>query len=244
MSPDLPGAIAARDRMLAISADPDLSREAKLFALCLLAYLVDPQRNNGDRQRSWTQAVGEMMDPPDSNVRRVYRPSQVVRAVIADDIPRYEIPYSRGRCPVPKTRGKNAGKPCGRYPAHHWIDRDPQTGEATEVGYCRDHYNPQAEQRAQDRVQQWKANGEPVPAANKGGVLARHFNTDWAKLYAWADPGRQPLPDGKAPTPPRPRLTLIRGQADVNHAGPGLVDDHRAPALRAVGGTGARGWMS
>ena len=41
MSPDLPGAIAARDRMLAISADPDLSREAKLFALCLLAYLVD-----------------------------------------------------------------------------------------------------------------------------------------------------------------------------------------------------------
>jgi hypothetical protein len=235
VSQDLPGALAARDRMLAICADTDLTREAKLFALCLLAYLVDPARADAKKRRSWTQAVGEMMDPPGSIARRVYRPAELVRKIVADDVPRYEIPYSRGRCAVPKTRGKNAGKPCGRFAAHHWVDRDPETGEAVDVGCCRDHYSPQDEQASQVRMQQWEANGEPVPAANKGGILARHFTADWAKLYAWADPHREPLPAGKPATPPRPRLTLIRGQCEQADSGP----DQRAPALHAVADRGA-----
>lgn len=226
---DLRGALDARDCLLRIAEDADLDQTAKLFAFCLLAYLASPERREKRRTgkgRSWTEAVGEMMfadrEPPVSSAfaGETYSADATwrVQRVIANDIPRYRVNHGRVRCPVLKTRGKNIGKPCGKNATHYWVDRDPNTGEGTPEGYCSAHITTAARLRHSDRIKQWAANGKPSPPANAGGVLARHFSADWAKLYAWADPSVEPLPDGKPPTPPRPKLVLIRG-GDESSAG-------------------------
>lgn len=242
--------------MVAIAADPDLGQSAKLFALCLLAYLVDPsdaRQRRGGRRRQWAEAVGEMMTG-ESRQFGITGPAgaqvscsavEAVRRVIANDIPRYRVSWSRSRCPVVKTRGKNAGQPCGRSGSHRWVDRDPQTGQATEMVFCRDHYDPAAAAESHRRAQQWTANGEPVPAANAGGILARHFSADWAALYAWADPDITPLPEGKPATPPRPALRLIHGQGAPGGQQRQGWNEHPPLALRAgaaaIGDTTDRG---
>jgi hypothetical protein len=218
---DVKGALHARDALLRIAADSDLNETAKLFAFCLLAYLASPERAEKRRSgkgRSWVEAVGEMMfaDVRKVNVAYVgetWTADAVwrVQRVIANDIPRYKVNHQLISCPVPKTRGKNVGKPCGKNATYYWVDRDPETGEATPEGYCSAHVTTAARLRHSDRFEQWEANGKPSPPANAGGILARHFSADWAKLYAWADPRTEPLPNGKPPTPPRPKLTLIRG---------------------------------
>lgn len=215
---DLPGALRARDALLRIAADDDLDQTAKLFAFCLLAYKSSPQPRDKKRS-SWAQAVGEMMTGESRThtvnmfgEQRIYGSAiETVRRVIRNDIPRYEVPYTRIVCPIPKTRGPNAGKPCGKNTTHSWVERNPETGEGTRIGYCSGHHTRAHTIRWQQAHQQWEANGHPTPPANKGGILARHFNSNWAKLYNWADPTREPLPNGKPPTPPRPTFTLIQG---------------------------------
>lgn len=210
---DLPGALAARDRMLKIASDPDLSHEAKLFAFCLLAFLTE-RRATGRKAKHWAEAVGEMMYPADSSTHTVVGPRRITRGIIADDVPRYETPYTAIRCPVPKARGVNTGNPCGRTPSGgQWIEFDAETGEGTHVGYCNRHITPAIHDARQTRWQAWDDNGKPVPPANKGGILARHFDTDWPALYHWAAPHRVPLAEGKPLELPRPKLALIQGGA-------------------------------
>lgn len=207
----MPGALRIRDLILRVAADPDLDQTAKLFAFCLAAWQASPERIEKKRTgkgRSWAQAIGEMMTGCSYE-----RAVSTVRRVIADDIPRYEVRYERLCCPVLKTRGVNAGKPCGKNAISSWVERDPQTGAGIHVGFCSAHITAADKLRRQQLFQEWETNGRPVPPANKGGILARYFNADWVKLYAWADPTREPLPEGKPPTPPRPKFTLIHGGA-------------------------------
>ncbi|SBS73903.1 hypothetical protein MHPYR_180114 [uncultured Mycobacterium sp.] len=214
---DLPGALHLRDIVQGIASDPDLDQTAKLFAFCLAAYLTSPERREVKRTgkgQNWAQAVGEMMAGARGEVvlgqdMNVWR----VRRVIANDIPRYQISFRRVTCAVLKTRGPNAGKPCGKNATHSWVERNPETGEGAHVGFCTAHVTRADQLRRRDVYQQWEANGKPCPPANTGGVLARYFRANWAKLYAWADPSIEPLPGGKPPTPPRPTFTLIQGGA-------------------------------
>lgn len=214
---NLRGALDLRKKALLIAADVDLNETAKLFAFCLLTYLSDPERTapqgGGAKREAWTETVGAMMCG--SQERGSFRGEShhvwKVRQVIANDIPRYQLPYHRVQCPVPKTRGQNVGKPCGRNAGSSWVEYDAETGEATHVGYCSRHLLPEHRTQRQESYQAWVEHGKPVPEANRGGILARHFNTDWAKLYKWADPHREPLPNGKPMTPPKPTLTLIKG---------------------------------
>lgn len=213
---DLPGALLARDRMLAIAADPDLTGDTELFAFCLLAYLIE-RRQTRRKSTNWAEKVGEMMMNP-RRVKIQFGSDSVVtdgawkcRRIIADDIPRYQTPPRDGRgCIALKSRGPNVGKPCGKG-GTLWLDRDPETGQGQYLSYCDRHMPVGAKQSHRERYQQWVENGKPSPPANTGGVLARHFRADWAKLYAWADPHTTPLPDGKPATPLRPRLSIIDG---------------------------------
>lgn len=221
---DIPGALKLRDRMLDIANDPDLDEKAKLFAFCLLAYLTE-RRLHGRRspkRSDWTKDVGMLMigeseqldvsfmDHTEVHDTAVY----AVRSVIRNDIPRYVPPQGKTRCPALKARGPNAGHPCGKSVTSRWVDRDPETGEGTPVGYCRNHSHPSLDQWRRDRQLAWEANGKPQPPANRGGILARHFaSNSWASLYHWADPSRAPQPEGKPATPPAPKLTLIQGGA-------------------------------
>ncbi|MCA9843231.1 MAG: hypothetical protein KC491_01140 [Dehalococcoidia bacterium] len=203
MTQDLPGALLARDKLLAMAADPDLTGDAELFAFCLLAHLTE-KRLTG-RNNNWIEAVGEMMSPDADHG------AWSCRRVIAKDIPRYEPPILKTRgCIALKSRGPNAGKPCGKG-GSTWLDRDPSTGEARWLSYCPRHMPAGAHQSRQDRHRHWELNGKPMPPANTGGVLARYFSTNWAKMYAWADPHTEPSSTGKPATPPKPRLSVIRG---------------------------------
>ncbi|MFV8142276.1 hypothetical protein ACNQR7_32435 [Mycolicibacterium senegalense] len=216
---DLPGALHARNTLLSIASDPDLTQSAKLFAFCLLAYLTGPEyrtKKRTGKARHWAEVVGEMMDATavGHTVLGVDMAQWQVIDVISKDIPRYEVPFERVRCGAPKVRGPNAGQPCGRNAnGGQWIDRDPMSGEGTRIGYCRDHYTNAVRIWQQERYDSWVAHGRPSPPANKGGILARHFDANWPKLYAWADPTQEPLPQGKPANPPRPKLKLIRGSA-------------------------------
>lgn len=224
-SQDLPGALRIRNLLLRIAADDDLDQTAKLFAFCLAAYLASPERAEKKRTgkgKAWSQAIGEMMVGTPKvrtmnimgEVRQYDSAVETVRRVIANDIPRYEVPCPRNvTCPVPKTRGPNTGKPCGKNATTRWVQRDPETGEGEYLGYCTAHMTRAAQLCHQEAWRKWEENGKPSPPANRGGILSRYFNTDWAKLYAWADPHREPLPNGKPPTPPRPTFTLIQGGA-------------------------------
>lgn len=205
---DLPGAFIARDRMLAIAADPDLTGDTELFAFCLSAYLIERRLTDRKKNNNWVEAIGDMMMPQSTRVDSV----RTVRRIIAKDIPRYEPPLTKTRgCIVLKSRGPNAGKPCGKG-GTFWLDRDPETGEAEFLSYCARHLPAGVDgQSRRERAHQWVLNGKPTPPANTGGVLARHFRADWAELYEWADPHTTPLPGGRPATPPRPRLTVIDG---------------------------------
>jgi hypothetical protein len=211
---DLPGAMRARDRLLQIAADEDLDHDAKLFAFCLTAYLIQ-RRLSGRKGKNWAQAVAEMMYQPDSAEMKILGPVRVCKRIIADDIPRYEIPYlapHKIHCQSPKARGPQAGQPCGKGGSRQtFIDRDPETGEARWIAYCRNHSHPTLDQWRKDRTDAWLANGKPSPVANTGGVLARYFGANWTALYQWADPSRKPMPNGKPLTPPRPQFALIQG---------------------------------
>lgn len=224
---DLPGALNARRDMLAIAADPALDASAKLFAFCLLAHLTALRQaghRGGVNRDSWATAVGEMMYPPDSFERKHYGPIGICRRIIAADIPRYElarVPAESIQCQTPKSRGPDAGKPCSKPGVGHpVIDYDPDTGQTRWIAYCRNHSHPSLDEWRHKRRQAWEDNGRPSPPPNTGGVLARHFATDWDVLYEWAaDPSRTLLPEDNPPTPPQPKFTLIQGGAEGDPAG-------------------------
>lgn len=181
-------------------ADPDLTGDALLFSLCLLGSLTD-RRIQG--RRGAAVPFEEIRD------RTGLRPYSIKR-VIADDAPRYEPPrvFERSCCIAPMIRRDG---PCGKHATHSWMDRDPLTGEASHVGYCRRHMTRAADLLRWDRYQQWLTQGKPVPPNNVGGVLPRYFATDWDKWYAWAAPWRVDTGPGPDPPPPRARLRLIQG---------------------------------
>lgn len=208
---DLPGALLARDKILAIAADPDLTGDTELFGFCLVAYLIE-RRLTGRKKENWVEAIGDMMVARESRQRAAgYDGAWKCRRIIAQDIPRYEPPRLETRgCIVLKTRGPNTGKPCNKG-GSTWLDRDPETGEGRWLSYCQRHMPAGEDRSRRDRYQRWVTNGRPTPPANTGGVLARHFRANWAELYEWADPHTKPLPDGKPVTPPRPRLSVIDG---------------------------------
>jgi len=203
----------ARDAIVAIANDMDLDGDAKLFALCMVAHLYADRQERTRTGKHWAKVVGGMMigDVDRYRINGMDSGAFKVKRVIAHDIPRYEVPYKHTVCPVPKTRGPNVGKPCGRNPQRSWLEKNPETGEGAHVGYCSKHITRAHHDHHLALWQRWEANGKPEPPANRGGILPRHFKANWTELYAWADPHRIPLPDGKPLTPPRPQFTLIIG---------------------------------
>lgn len=195
--------------------DPDLTGDALLLALGAAERMHFPERYKGrpKSERSW-YGIARRVFP----ARVEGHPERVLRGVLADDIPRYEWidEFRDRRCGAPMIRRE--GK-CGQAASITWGDRDPVTGEGKLVGLCRRHERSELGRQIRalrmERLREWRENGEPEPPANRGGVLARYFDTDWQRLYEWASPSRaaRAKPDGKPATPPRPVLTLIRGDS-------------------------------
>lgn len=198
--------------------DPDLVGDALLLALGAAEFLHGPERYSTKGQRNW-HAVARRVFGEAGDVGRRLDADRRLQYVMREDIPQYRSPdldrRDAYRCGAPMVRRE--GK-CDKSASLTWADRDPETGVMRMLGLCTRHrrteYAAEVERLRRVRMQQWRANGEPEPPANRGGVLARYFSTDWAKWYEWADPHRaaRAPAEGKPPTPPRPTLTLIRGE--------------------------------
>lgn len=236
MNQDPDGAVYVREQMMQIASAADLDPDAKLFSLCLLAFLAD-QHRAGHRGGDWAAAVGAMMSQRGID-RSVQDSVSLCRSIIAKDIPRYEVPAlgsERLRCAAPRARGRRAGMPCGNPTAGaHFIDYDPVTGEGTWIAYCGKHSHPALDEQRRLRYRAWVDNGRPTPAPNTGGLLPRYFHADWSAVYRWADPERRPAPRWHPPGPPRPHLTLISGGLARSAPCDG------SPLSGAVGGSGRR----
>lgn len=77
----------------------------------------------------------------------------------------------------------------------------------------------------------------PTPAANTGGVLARHFpEVAWQKLWSWLDPKWTPPPED-APWR-RPTLSLYLGDADRPTGDVDPTPEPSRPTLAVVPGAG------
>lgn len=106
--------------------------------------------------------------------------------IVREDAPRFDGLKGASkfrRCPVPKTRGPRAGEPCGGSPARQSRVTDPQTGEWTYQGWCRQH-----EQHWRTMCAREKAlTNVPEPLPNAGGLLPCYIRANnWPDLYVWA----------------------------------------------------------
>ena len=203
MSTDLKGLMRSHQRFIDICNDPDLDRDATLFAICTLAILHESRTSATGKlkAKAWLRTISEMVGGD----------TYFVRKVIRHDIPRYDCPPSDKGCTAEMIRREGL---CGKNTIIKGVVRDPMTGVATPYGYCSRHRNHADDWRIQQTNRQWDENGRPSPAPNAGGVLRRYFDTDWAGLYEWAAPYIKPLDGAKPATLPRPKLTLITGGAE------------------------------
>ncbi|WP_439030242.1 hypothetical protein [Gordonia terrae] len=204
------GALRTQSLILDIAADPDLDRDAKLFAVLLVADIAKRRTaltasERLARKGHWTSRIAQMVDASDSGLDGLH----FVRAVIRRDVPRYiGERTTTGLCIAPMIRRDG---PCGKRAYRTVKIIDPMTGRWAMEGYCTRHWSLDHKIRSQRLFVEWQELGEPVPPANSGGVLRRYFNTVWDELYDWADPYRVRNEGGKEPTIPRPKLELIRG---------------------------------
>lgn len=129
-----------------------------------------------------------------------------LQRMIEADLPRYERPRHRlegpgSGCMARTSRRERCDRPIGTGPLF-W-EPDQETGERIPRQYCHRH-------REVGEALLRAIRGRPpapVPAANRGGVLARYIDSDWDRLYRWADEGWTMPPSG--PPQPRPKLQVL-----------------------------------
>lgn len=120
--------------------------------------------------------------------KRIVRSEQqfYLRSIYTADLPRYEpVSFRQGDrwpgCPVPKTRGVNAGKPCGKRGRSSFRVTDPETGEWSMVTYCTAHKAIGEQASAAERA----LVNVPEPLPNTGGLLPSYIKAaDWPDMYA------------------------------------------------------------
>lgn len=203
-----PKAIMLRDeRRRQMLNDPDLTGDLLLFALCLDEVIATRREQGRKSLRNWVQEVAILAHGDGPYYMRYWG-----KNVIGQDIPTHEADGFRSPsvpCVAPMIRREGQ---CGKKSSVRFIDHDPKTGEGKFVGLCARHRWHMA--YFNERQREWEANGEPVPPANRGGVLRRYFSTDWEGIYRWARPGVKPMEGGREATPPRPKLRLIQGGSE------------------------------
>jgi hypothetical protein len=194
-----------RRRIAAMLEDPDCTDDLFSLGVALLDFAV--LKTSSDR--SWAHYAEQAWGP-----RSDYR----VRGVLRGDVRRYDaikdadqVGPARG-CGAPMIRRQG---PCGKSATIRTMLTDADTGRRQWLAACtrhRDWFDAQA-------IANRRAVGEiedlAVPAANAGGVLARHLpEIDWQATWKKLDPNWTPPPEGEPETEPlRPKLRLILGEA-------------------------------
>ncbi|MGP4027131.1 hypothetical protein [Actinomadura sp. 3N407] len=128
-----------------------------------------------------------------------------LQKMIKLDRPRYEQPTRHAHhttCDALTSRKARCGRPMGS--GLTFDEPDQQTGEKYPRTFCHKHRHVGDALYAEIQ----RRPTPPKPAANRGGILARHIDTDWPRLYQWADPSWTQPPADPLPQA-RPRLTVL-----------------------------------
>ena len=205
-STDLGAIMRFRNDIRRMIADPELTDDTLLFAICLYEICTRNEESARRRfRRNWMKEITDLAQGADQDV-------WWARRVIRKDVPRYEPAglHTRVGCVAPMIRREG---PCGRNTYTSYVDRDPITGVGQYVGYCTRHWSDEKEMERRRRTKEWQDNGQPSPGPNRSGVLRRYFRANWDELYKWAAPYTTPLEGAREAKPPRPVFQVIQGGA-------------------------------
>ncbi|MFC7344893.1 hypothetical protein [Saccharopolyspora griseoalba] len=236
-SGDFPGLIAHGKRVRAMCADPELTGELLAVGVAMSAILDVKAAPKLSLYQIHILAFGpdDQEIPMECARTGRMRPGRAGYA-IRGDARRYAPPYPEAKCLAPTPRKKH----CGRKANHFGLLTDWSTGEQYRHAACNRHREWYRDT--------WKANqeakpedGGPLPYANTGGVLARHFpEVNWVKLWSKLDPHWEPYPERPEQQPAKPTLELVVDQPNREAAEQGdllNMDPPGRPALFAVSAT-------
>ncbi len=195
-------------RVTALYGDPEMTTGGLQFGLALAWVMYHDPSMSGE---AWTvtDVAALAVKIGNQEARR-----QWVIRILRADVPRYRVPNSPRRCRALTGNGRACDTNFTHgfhYIAWSWVD-----GTATVHDYCPRHRENGIHARAEYlRTVTGFRKARPTPAANSGGVLARHFPTvDWNIIYRWVSPGWKPT----GPPPERsdvPHLTLVTGDGET-----------------------------
>lgn len=194
-----------------VFADGDLTTRLRLFVLAAvhLWETKDARRELGEfRKEPWPiralRMSGETGTLEELNGR--------LRWLIYDDVPKYRMDNHR-LIPCCGTMQRPAGKPCTKKATYQTTIPHPFTGERSWHGACSNSaHRVKFESERKAAWEAWKANGEPEPKPNSGGILLRYFTSGIEPLYAWADERYQK--GATATEPPRTEIANLVYLAD------------------------------
>lgn len=221
-------------RIQAMIADPECVGDLLAYGIALARYVdLDAswrKPREGEKRKTYEEFGKEVLAI--RNSRQIH---YAVRGILRGDIRRYDSRRAVPNgvvCTAPMIR--RAGE-CGQPSSHGNRETltDLDTGERTEIGSCSNPKHREWLQRVVRRNRDaMKEHPPPVPAANSGGVLARHIpEVDWDKVYVQIDPNWTPPPEEKPWT--KPKLALLLGEPD-----PDDEPHHDRPSLAVVAGAG------
>lgn len=193
--------------------DPDLGGDLLLVGLAYARFL-DFGMHPG---KKLTDTLIAACAFPGDRLRR-----RKLKRLHADDARTYSPPRQpwTGECAAPMIRREGT---CGREVSRWRPVTDWRDGEVTWVGGCYRHRDWVDETARANQAE--KPRRVPTPAANSGGVLARHLpEFAWPKIWAWATDGRWiEHPESEPWKPPTLTLHLGDGSEDGRATRPLLV---------------------
>ncbi len=186
-------------RIARLINDPEVSGDLLLVGMILAA-----ARDFDGVQAPNVRDIAALAWPDRPSDHAYWRTTEAFRR----DIRTYEPPRGDDKCGAPP--GPRGGI-CRRNATIRGWRTDWSTGEMTELAACSKH------KAWFDAA--WKANRDvkpdvaPLPTANHGGVLAKHFpELNWRKFWSQLDPHWVEHPETKPW--PKPNLSLVLGDGD------------------------------
>ncbi len=188
--------------------DADLTGDLLLVGLCFARLLDFGGLKPGEKMNT-RHVARAAFGPGKLSQRRV-------QGVLADDARRYmppDLTWQTKLCGAPMLRRDGV---CGQPSSWTRMLTDWSTGEQSWLLACRRHvqwYDDLARENRETQPERLVR-----PAANHGGVLARHIpEFGWPKIWHWASNGRWiEHPEGTPWAPPT--LTLHLGDGEVSPA--------------------------
>lgn len=196
-----------RQRIAAMLADPECTGDLLSLGIALLDFAI---LRNSDH-KNWSHYADQVWD---------FRSRHYVRDVLRKDIRRYDAIKDADerdparRCGAPMVRREG---PCGNSASRRAMLTDSLTGRKQWIAGCKRH-----EDWFNDRVRANRADVEEIaeavrPAANAGGVLARHIpEIDWEAVWVKLDPSWERPPEADPePVSVYPKLRLVLSEVEA-----------------------------